>query len=74
MTTAKAKKPKRGRPENPKYQETICIDAPPRVVAKAIMKKPPKKEWRFLRGKNKEGVNNEDDCHDTGNGPYARWV
>ena len=30
MTTAKPKKLKRGRPENPKYQENIHIDAPRR--------------------------------------------
>ena len=51
MTTAKPSKSKRGRPENPKYQENIRIDAPPRDVAKAIMKKPPKpeSEWRYLK-------------------------
>ena len=53
MTTAKPKKPKRGRPENPKYQETVHIDASPATVAKAIMKKPPKpeSEWRYLKNK-----------------------
>ena len=53
MTTAKPKKAKRGRPENPKYQETVRIDAPPEAVAKAIMKKPPKSEseWRYLKDK-----------------------
>ena len=46
-------KPKRGRPENPKYQETVHIDAPPKDVAKAIMRKPPKPEteWRYLKNK-----------------------
>ena len=44
-------KPKRGRPENPKYQETVHIDASPKDVTKAIMQKPPKpeNEWRYLR-------------------------
>ena len=48
MTTAKPKKPKRGRPV---YQENIRIDAPPRDVAKAILKKPrkPESEWRYLK-------------------------
>ena len=56
MTTAKPKKPKRGRPENPKYQETLRIDAPPETVAKVIMKKPPKaeSEWRYLKDKPQE--------------------
>ena len=53
MTTAKPKKPKRGRPENPKYQETVHIDAAPKDVAKSIMRKPPKPEteWRYLKNK-----------------------
>ena len=53
MTTAKPKKPKRGRPENPKYQEPVQINAPPESVAKAIMRKPPKaeSEWRYLKNK-----------------------
>ena len=29
MATAKPKKPRRGRPENPKYQKEIHIDARP---------------------------------------------
>ena len=37
MTTAEPKKTKHGRPENPKYQEEIRIDAPPRDVAKATV-------------------------------------
>ena len=51
MSTAKPKKPKRGRPENPKYQEAVRIDAPPDAVAKAIMRKTPKpeSEWRYLK-------------------------
>ena len=51
MTTAKPKKPKRGRPESPKYQETVHIDAAPKDVARAIMRKPPKaeSEWRYLK-------------------------
>ena len=40
MTTANPKKPKRGRPENPKYQEPVHIDASPKDVARAIMRKP----------------------------------
>jgi len=53
MTTAKPKKVKRGRPENPKYQETIRVDAPSEAVAKSIMKRPPKPEteWRYLKDK-----------------------
>ena len=53
MTTAKPKKPTRGRPENPKYQETVHIDAPPKDVAKAIMRRAPKPEteWRYLKNK-----------------------
>ena len=53
MTTANPKKPKRGRPENPKYQETVHIDTPPEAVAKVIMRKPPKaaSEWRYLKNK-----------------------
>ena len=38
MSTAKSKKAERGRPENPKYQETIRIDDPPEAVAKSITK------------------------------------
>ena len=51
MKTAKPKTAKRGRPENPKYQETVHIDAPPEAVAKSIMRKPPKaeSEWRYLK-------------------------
>ena len=47
------KKSKRGRPENPKYQELVRIDATPEAVAKAIMKRPPKpeREWRYLKDK-----------------------
>ena len=44
MTTAKPKKAKRGHPENPKYQETIRIDAPPETVSKSMLKRPPKAE------------------------------
>ena len=53
MTTAQPKKPKRGRPENPKYQKTVHIDAPPKDVARTIMRKPPKpeSEWRYLKNK-----------------------
>ena len=53
MTTANPKESKRGRPENPKYQEPVHIDVPPREVAKAIMQKPlkPEKEWRYLKDK-----------------------
>ena len=47
MTAAKPKKSKRGRPENPKYQETIRIDAPPEAVAKAIMQKAPEARNRI---------------------------
>ena len=56
MKAAKPKKAKRGRPENPKYQETVRIDAPPEAVAKAIMRKPPKpeSEWRYLKDKRQE--------------------
>ena len=56
MTTEKPKKLKRGRPENPKYQESIRIDAPPEAVAKSIMKRPPKPEteWRYLKNKPQE--------------------
>ncbi len=51
MSTAKPKKPKRGRPENPKYQEAVHIDASPKDVARAIMRKPPKtqSDWRYLK-------------------------
>ena len=53
MKTAKLKTAKRGRPENPKYQETVRIDAPPEAVTKSIMKRPPKSvsEWRYLKNK-----------------------
>ena len=56
MKTAKPKPAKRGRPENPKYQETVRIDAPPETVAKSIMKRPPKpeSEWRYLKNKPQE--------------------
>ena len=51
MSTARPKKPKRGRPENPKYQETVHIDASPKDVARAIMRKPLKtqSDWRYLK-------------------------
>ena len=53
MTTDKPKKPRRGRPENPKYHETVHIDASPKDVARAIMRKPskPETEWRYLKDK-----------------------
>jgi hypothetical protein len=38
MTTAKPKKAKRGRPENPKYQEAIRIDAPPEAISSAYFR------------------------------------
>ena len=46
---------KRGRPENPKYQEPVQIDATPKNVARAIMRKPPKPEsqWRYLKNKSR---------------------
>lgn len=51
--TAKSKKAKRGRRENPEYQETIRIDAPPEAVARSIVKRPLKaeSEWHYLKGK-----------------------
>ena len=53
MTTAKPKKPKRDRPENPEYQEAVHIDASPKDVVRAIMREPPKPEpeWRYLKDK-----------------------
>ena len=40
-------------PGEPKYQETVRIDAPPEAVAKPITKRPPKpeSEWRYLKEK-----------------------
>ena len=50
---APKKSAKRGRPENPKFQKPIHINAAPEAVAKAIMRKPPKPEteWRYLKNK-----------------------
>ena len=56
MTTEKPKKLKRGRPENPKYQDPVHIDASPKDVARAIMRKSPKpeREWRYLKDRHQE--------------------
>ncbi len=52
MTTAKPKKPKRGRPENPKYQETVHIDASPKDVARACSSpQKPENDSRYLKDK-----------------------
>ncbi|MCY4218062.1 MAG: hypothetical protein OXE56_02155 [Gammaproteobacteria bacterium] len=40
--------------ENRKLPEPIP-GATPEQVAKIIMKKPPKKEWRFMKSKSAEG-------------------
>ena len=38
-----------GRPVDPKYLEPIKINATPEQSPKAIMRRPPKRDWRFLK-------------------------
>ena len=48
MSKEPAPKKPLGRPVDPKYLEEIKLEATPKDVAVAIMRRPPKKDWRFL--------------------------
>ncbi|MCY4186433.1 MAG: hypothetical protein OXD45_14135 [Rhodobacteraceae bacterium] len=50
MTKTKSPKPRKN--QSKYYKEFPVIKDSPENVAKAIMKQPPKKDWRFLAKKN----------------------
>ncbi len=47
----KTKHPKTRKNQSKYHEEFEIIRDTPENVAKAIMKRPPKKDWRFMKGK-----------------------